>query len=81
MFACLFLWDSVWLAENILLIGLLIIRKDNAHVFFPLAGVASIYLPGSDWIIDFPGPKLNIKQLYSPSTRQVNGYFSFFWCA
>ena len=81
MFACLFLWDSVWLAENILLIGLLIIRKDNAHVFFPLAGVASIYLPGSDRIIDFPGPKLNIKLLYSPSIRQVNGYFSFFWCA
>ena len=69
MFACLFLWDSVRLAENIWLIGLLIIRKDNAHVFFPLSGVASIYLPSSDWIIDFPGRKLNIKLLYSPSTR------------
>ena len=62
------------LAENILLIGFLIIRKDG----FKLKMRTSIYLLGSDWIIDFPGPKLNIELLYSPSTRQVNGYFSFF---
>ena len=77
MFASLLLWDSVWLAENILLIGFLIIRKDGLK----LKMRTSIYFLGSDWIIDFPGPKRNIKLLYSPSTRQVNGYFSFFWCA